>query len=49
MPNPGPPRKLRAAEYPPLPAHVLERLAGYLAPGLNCRMAVLRDSEHAPT
>jgi hypothetical protein len=35
------------SEYPELPPHVLERLAGYLGPPLRRRMAMLRDAEHA--
>lgn len=30
--------------YPPFPAHVLERLGGYLGPGLRKQMAFRRKS-----
>jgi hypothetical protein len=33
-----------AAERPAYPAHVLERLGGYLGPGLRKRMAILREA-----
>jgi hypothetical protein len=40
-------------QYPPLPPHVLERLAGYIGPGLRKRMALRREAQaaeaHAPT
>jgi hypothetical protein len=41
--------------YPPLPPHVMERLAGYVGPGLRKRMSILREAQaaeakaHAPT
>lgn len=40
--DPAPPRDQMA--YPPLPPHVLERLAGYLGPGLKRQMALARES-----
>ncbi len=46
VPNPGPPK---STAYPPLPPHVLERLSGYIGPGLARQMAALRDSELSPT
>jgi len=44
--DPAPPRK---AAYPPLPPHVLERLAGYIGPGLRNQMAKLHENELSPT
>jgi len=35
--------------YPPLPAHVIERLAGYIGPGLRKRMALRREAQPAHT
>lgn len=42
MPNSGPPR----VAYPALPDHVMERLSGYIGPGLRNQMARLREAEH---
>lgn len=41
-PTDAPPR----AAYPTLPAHVMERIAGYIGPGLRNQMARLREGEH---
>lgn len=49
-PPPGPkPTDAPPKAYPSLPDHVLERLAGYIGPGLRKGMAALRESEHVPT